>query len=305
MKNRILVVLTIIVAAIAVFIALFVNRGGEQLEAQPTAMSEISLPSMTTEPIQRTYLTIDIAHGLSLNLPIEYTDVLAHRQETHGALTTEVFSMRNGENDIPLYRIDFGDETAGDWFGALNIDERNIPVVYTVFVLSEEELSAMDEMEQEQYFALMDSFSDALNAIAADPRFSAEKPLAVGENVEMETSFWTLTLPNNMTVVESTTDGNYEALFYGEVAGERAALYQVRIGDILAESEIGLYEIDGVKKPISVGSFDLSEKPNWTEDDYSAAYRMMDTINHVIDTFMSSPQFSIPEAVVQSPFPRQ
>jgi len=50
--------------------------------------------------------------------------------------------------------------------------------------------------------------------------------------------------------------------------------------------------VDGVKKPVSVESFDLGERETWSEDDYAAAYQMMDTINHVIETITQSKQFS-------------
>ena len=36
---------------------------------------------------------------------------------------------------------------------------------------------------------------------------------------------------------------------------------------------------------------DCAERGDWSEDDYAAAYRMMDTINHVIETIMQSKQF--------------
>ena len=78
------------------------------------------------------------------------------------------------------------------------------------------------------------------------------------------------------------------------VVGKSELLETIHIGDNKADTELGLFEVEGIKKSISVGSFDLSEKANWTEDDYSAAYRMMDTINHVIEVIMSSPQFSLP-----------
>lgn len=69
-------------------------------------------------------------------------------------------------------------------------------------------------------------------------------------------------------------------------------LYRVCIGEEQAKSFLGYYEVDGVKKPVSVETFELGEWDSWSEDDYAAAYRMMDTINHVIDTIMSSEQFS-------------
>lgn len=290
MKKQTLVALIIVFVVIAGLIAAFVGRGGNPLVSSPTT------PPMTAAPTEDpNSTTVDIAYDFTLQFPKEYADALVHEQEVHGARTTEVFSMRNGEKDISLFRIDFGDESAGDWFGMLNIDGKNIPVTHTVFALANEELEALDEQTQKQYIEMMNSFTNVLNTISADPRFTAEKPLAIGADTEVKTTYWTLTLPSNMSVSESNTDGTYEALFLGEVVGERTALYQVRIGENKAETELGLYEIDGVKKPISVGSFELTEKINWTEDDYSAAYRMMDTINHVIEIIMNSPQFSVPE----------
>jgi len=297
MKKQTLIALIIAVVVIVILVALFAGRDGKPAEVQPVVTSEITaepVPAMTAAPTSNPNITIDAAHGLFLQFPAKYADILAHEQEIHGELTTEVFSMRNGETDISLFRMDFGDETAGDWFGVLNTDDRIIPVTYTVFAPAEEELNAMSEATQEQYFALMDCFNDALNTIAADPRFTSERPLAVGADTEVKTTYWNLTLPSNMSVVETNENGTYIAMFYGEVVGERTALYTVRIGDDKAETELGLFEVDGVKKPVSVGSFDLSGKPNWTDDDYSAAYRMMDTINHVIETIMSSEQFSVP-----------
>ena len=69
-------------------------------------------------------------------------------------------------------------------------------------------------------------------------------------------------------------------------------LYRVCIGEEQAESFLGYYKMDGVKKPVSVESFDLNERDDWSEDDHAAAYRMMDTINHVIEVIMQSKQFS-------------
>ena len=50
---------------------------------------------------------------------------------------------------------------------------------------------------------------------------------------------------------------------------------------------------DGKKKTVSVGSFDLLEKENWSDEDYSFAYQMMDTINDVIEAIMQSKDFSV------------
>ena len=301
MRKRKIIALSGIIVVIIVFSAFLVGLGSKTVAIYPTATQEaivepvFTTPPLTAAPTANQSMTINIAYGFTLQFPSEYADILIHEQEVYGALVTEAFSMRAGETDIPLFRIDFGDETVGDWFGLLKTEDGIIPVVHTVFVLANNELNSMDESVQEQYFELMNSFNAVLNTIATDPRFTTEKPLAVGENTEMETNYWTLMLPNNMNIVETEENGTYVAMFYAEVAGERTALYTIRIGDDKADFELGLYEVDGIKKPISIDSFDLNGKSNWTEEDYSAAYRMMETINHVIETIMSSTQYSAPD----------
>jgi hypothetical protein len=69
-------------------------------------------------------------------------------------------------------------------------------------------------------------------------------------------------------------------------------LYRIIIGDEQTGSLLGYYKVDGVKKAVCVESFTLVERESWNEDDYAAAYRMMDTINHVIETIMNSKQFA-------------
>lgn len=310
-----IITILVIVVIIAIF-AIFAGWRGKPTEIESTPTSEITAtPLLTVTPItESTPIAeptvaptkrpdINIAHGIVVKYPDEYADMLVHEQEVQEALITETFSMHSVSGDIPLFCIGFGDAEFGEWFGVLNTDVGDIPIVHTVFVLSEDELATMDESVQNQYFALMDCINDVLNTIAADPRFTADKPLAVGEDAEVKTTYWSLTLPSNMTVVETNENDTYVAMFYGEVAGERTALYTVHIGDNKVETELGLFEVDGIKKPISVGGFDLSEKPNWTEDDYSAAYRMMDTINHVIDVITSSEQFSVPSSEEPTPVP--
>ncbi|MBR3928251.1 MAG: hypothetical protein IKJ65_04530 [Clostridia bacterium] len=304
MKKQTLITLISAIAVVVVLVAAFAGQGGTSAEVQPTATPEATVDPSVTEvpeivptaaPTEKPSLLDDITFDFAGQIPAEYADILIHEQEIHDGLITEVFSMRNEVKDISLYRIDFGNEFAGDWLGVIHTENGMIHVTYTVFALTEEQLALMSEEEMEQYNILMGHFSEMLNVIFADPRFTTEKPLAVGEDVEVQTTYWTLMLPSNMVVMESNENGTYVAVFYGEVAGELTALYTVHIGDDKAESELGLYDVDGEKKPVSVGSFDLSEQYTWTDDDYSAAYRMMDTINHVIETIMTSKQFSMPE----------
>ncbi|MBP3646771.1 MAG: hypothetical protein J6K55_10150 [Clostridia bacterium] len=264
--------------------------------ASNTAITPV--PTIMTASDESGYILVENPY-IMLRLPKENSEYIMHEQEVHGITTTETFYMVDGEKKKPLYRIDFGDKTSGDWLGTLKTENSEIPITYTVFALSEEEIGALGESEEERYFALLDGFSIMLDGIYSDSRFSAEKPLDIGADQQATLAHWTLTLPGNMTWTESTENGSYHAVFYGMVQGERIALYTVRIGDETAQTVLGQYKLDGVDKPISVESYDLAENANWTEDDYSAAYRMMDTINELIQAITSSENFSIPQPAEQ------
>ncbi|MBR5583059.1 MAG: hypothetical protein IKW21_00865 [Lachnospiraceae bacterium] len=229
---------------------------------------------------------------LVLQFPEELENYVIREQSIYGSAVTEAFYIKNGDDAIPLFRVDVGDKNLGDWLGALRTKSGDVPVTYTVFVISEEDMASLGENAQTLYAELMDGFNVMLDGIINDPRFTYEKTIDVGEEGSVSMSYWTVELPDNMWFTERTDAGNYEAIFYTEIRGESVALYEVRIGDVKAETELGLFEINGEKKPISIGSYDLLEMESWEEEDYSTAYRMMDTINHVIDTLMQSKQFS-------------
>ena len=229
---------------------------------------------------------------IDLFLPSELESIITYDESTYGDIYTRAFYLNCAGGELPLWRFDFGDPNAGEWVGVLKTDQGDIPVCMTGFVVTSEELAALGEDGSKIYGECMQGYSEMLAGIMADPRFTSERPLAVGEDTSVKLTYWTVTLPDTMKVSESTEGGNYEAVFSAEVVGEMVRLYRVCIGENQAESLLGYYEVDGVKKPVSVGSFDLVERDSWSEDDYAAAYRMMDTINHVIDTIMQSKQFS-------------
>jgi len=229
-----------------------------------------------------------------------------HEQSVYGAATTEAFYMKVGDaEEVPLFRIDVGDENLGEWLGLLKTENGDIPVTYTVFTVSDEQLTALGEEASNTYGELMNGFSTLLEGIFSDSRFTTEKPLAVGEDREVQMTYWTVKLPGKVSCSETAENGNYQAIFFGDIQGESVALYTVRIGEIKAESELGLFSVEGTDKPVTIESYDLGERASWSDDDYSAAYRMMDTINHVIETIMSSEQFSVPTIEEQIPAPAE
>lgn len=230
---------------------------------------------------------------LVLQFPEELSEYVIREQSIYGSAITEAFYIKNGDAAIPLFRVDVGDRNLGDWLGALRTKSGDIPVTYTVFAVSEEDMASLGENAQSLYADLMDGFNVMLEAIINDPRFTYEKTIEIGEEENVAMSYWAVDLPDSMWFTEKMEDGNYEAVFYTDIRGESVELYVVRIGTTMAETELGLFEINGEKKPISIGSYDLLEKSNWEEEDYSTAYRMMDTINDVINAIMQSKQFSV------------
>lgn len=230
---------------------------------------------------------------IDLVLPLELESFITNDEATYGTVYTRAFYMNYGGKVLPLWRIDFGDANAGDWIGMLKTDQGDIPVVSTGFTISDEDLAALAEEGAELYGQCMQGYAVMLDGIMADPRFTSERPLAVGEDTKLSMTYWDVALPDTMVVQENSNGGNYEATFFGEVVGEAVPLYRVRIGEEQAKSFLGYFEVGGAKMPVSVESLEISERDSWSEDDYAAAYRMMDTINDVIEAIMQSKQFSV------------
>lgn len=229
---------------------------------------------------------------IDLLIPMEVAEYITNDESTYGDVYTRAFYMNYGGSELPLWRVDFGDPYAGDWVGILQTKQGDIPVVMTVFTISDEELEALGEEGARLYGECMQGYIVMVDGIMADLRFTSERPLAVGEDTEIKLTYWNVTLPSKMKVMESSEGDNYTATFSGEVVGEMVLLYRIIIGDEQTGSLLGYYKVDGMKKAVCVESFTLVERESWNEDDYAAAYRMMDTINHVIETIMSSKQFT-------------
>ena len=229
---------------------------------------------------------------IDLVLPLELEGLVTSDESTYGTTYTRAFYLRYGDAEVPLWRVDFGDPNAGDWVGILKTDQGEVPVVTTIFAADDADLQALGTEGFRIYGECMQSYSVMVDGIMADPRFVAERPLAIGEDTEVKLAYWTVTLPGKMQVQETTEGGNYEAVFSGEVVGETVLLYRVCIGESQTGSQLGYFAIDGVKKPVFVESYTLAERESWDEDDYETAYRMMDTINDVIEQITSSKSYS-------------
>lgn len=229
---------------------------------------------------------------IDLLIPLELEGVITSDESTYGDVYTRGFYMNYAGEEHPLWRVDFGDAKSADWIGRLVSDEGDIPVAMMGFAITNEELAALGEEGSQLYGECMQAYSVMMEGIMADPRFTQERALAVGEDAKVQMKYWSVTLPNKITVQETSKNGAYEATFTGEVVGEAVQLYRVRIGGEQIGSLLGYFELDGVKQPISIESFTLSDREGWTTDDYETAYRMMDTINDVIKQITSSKNYS-------------
>lgn len=229
----------------------------------------------------------ELAHGIALQLP----DGMVHAQITGAAPSAEIFSMRVGEDEIPLYRIDFGNENAGELLGMLWTEAGDIPVTFKVFAFSEEEIAALDDAAREDYYALMENLNDVLDAVSADPRFTAGSALNLGEVREAAMKYWTVALPERITWVESEEDGGYQAVFYGSIHGENAELYSVHIGEGEGDGVLGMYSLNGVELPVRMETCSVDRYVYWSEAERDAAYFLLDTVNEVIRAIEASAEF--------------
>ena len=229
---------------------------------------------------------------IDLLLPKELESVVTNDESTYGNIYTRAFYMNYGGAELPLWRIDFGDSHDSEWIGVLKTKQGDISISVTVFVISEQELAALDEEGAKLYSECMQGYSVMLDGIMSDSRFTSERPVEVGDETTVKLTYWKVKLPDTMVVSESSTGGNYEAVFSGIIAGAQVPLYRVSIGEKQLESLLGYYKVDGAKKPVSVETYDLSENSTWQQSDFDAAYHMMDTINDVIAQITSSKQFS-------------
>ena len=229
---------------------------------------------------------------IDLLLPLELEDLIISEESTYGDVYTRAFYMSYGGQELPLWRVDFGDLNSSDWVGRIVTDTGDIPVAMTGFSVSNEEIRALGEEGSRLYGECMQGYSFMLDGLMEDSRFTTERSLVIGEDKEVKLTYWNVTLPDKMSVRESSNGGNYEAVFSGEVVGETVTLYRVCIGGEQVGSLLGYFEIDGVKKSVFIESYPLAERASWNDDDYATANHMMATVNDVIGQITSSKNYS-------------
>ena len=230
-------------------------------------------------------INISTTNG-TLKFPKQFSQNLKHQEVCEDDQTTEIFSMLTTECEVELYRVTFGKCDSGELMGYLN----DIPVMLSIYIY--DDVLFPDEETKQLYFSMMESINTVLDSIYATPGFYMDPTQSVAQKSEMEMTYWTVSLPDTMEWEELDKDGTYQAIFYGNVAGERIKLYSIYIGKSDAPTVLGTMTIDGVKKSVAVENYDINSADDWTEADCLQAGYMMDTINDVIQAIMSNSEFS-------------
>ena len=225
-----------------------------------------------------------------LQFPEELYEYLHHVEAVEGKIAMEVFYMVSEQGEKELYRIYYADAKMGTQMGYWTVDDNQIPITYTV--CEYDDVAFASEEERKLYHSMMDAFSVIINSIHSDEQFSETRAEIPVDQQTVKLRYWDLMLPSNIQHIESEEDGNYRVVFYGEVSGERINLYMIGLGDIEAESMLGMYTVNGVKWPVKVETFNLDAYSAWSEENQREINRMMSSINDVLQQIMSSEFYS-------------
>ena len=229
-------------------------------------------------------MKIETAYG-TMEFPERLKENLKHQEVVEGNSTAEVFSMVNGEAEIEICRIIFGNEEKGELIGYYE----GIPV--TLLVHSYENVKFPDEETEQIYFSMMDSINILIDSMKNSEKFqSGGVPNFVNNTAQMK--YWKINIPNAMEWEETTEGGIYKVTFYGTFSGVRINLYTICLGDAKAKDVIGTYKADGEQKPLSVEITGMNQIEKVLESDRSMVYALMDTINDVIKQITSSKNYS-------------
>lgn len=245
--------------------------------------------SLTGSVQQIHTIAVETKYG-TLAFPEELSEQMRHTEVTEGDVAMEVFYMLGTNGERELFRIYYADAQAGTHMGYLNTDNGEIPVSYSICEYTEEDFA--DEEDKKLYYSMMDAFSVVMNSIYADERFSETRMVEQVGTQEVKLRYWTVTLPENVLYEETVDSDTYRVDFYGEVSGERIDLYFIGLGDMEAETILGMFTADGVQKPVAVETHNLDGYEGWPEEERGVIYQMMESVNDVIQAIVSDKNFS-------------
>ena len=255
------------------------------------AREPLRAPEKTEVPT----IAIETVYG-TLAFPETLQDNLRHMEVTDGSIAMEVFYMVAAAGEKELYRIHYADAQVGTLVGYLTIDGKEIPVSSSTCEYTDEAFA--DEEERKLYYSMMDAFSTVMNSLYADPRFNETRAAEPVGAREIKLRHWKVTIPENVQYVEKEENGTYQVDFYGEVSGEQIRLFTIGLGNIEAETMLGMYTVDGIQKPIMVEAYSMEQYAMWPEEDQTIIYKMMESLNTIIQTIVTDKNFVEPASGV-------
>ena len=255
-----------------------------------TACAQDSPPGPGDSPGQATQaiedLTLETKYG-PLPFPGRFADSLRHLEVVQDKVAMEVFYLVTGNQEMELARIYFGDDTSGTPVGYLTVGPEELPVSYSICTYNEGDFP--DEQTKAIYGGMMDAFSELMNVIYADNRFSTTRTLSTNQT---KMTYWTVDLPEEILWEETEENGIYRADFYATVRGEAMLLYSITLGDDQAPTILGALTVEGESRPVGIVSHFTQPEADWTEQERNDLYSRMETIDLVIRAITESENFS-------------
>lgn len=287
-------ILPVIILCVAVLVLVLILKSVGTAEVDQPSLAETTGENggnseQTASPdVLPEFVTIEALYG-PMQFPGAYSENLEHLEVIEDDITMEVFYMLFGNTKVELFRIYFGDPTTGNKIGLLKTDKGEIPI--TISVPQYDTDFWTNEEAETLYFSMMDGMNILLNSIRSDSRF-AEESIPEIQVTDTKLTYWTFPISEGMEYEEIIEGDSYKAVFYGNIGAERIRLYTVYLGDSAAEGILGTYTVDGVAKPVSIKTDDMSRIEELPEADREIAYRMMGTINDVFQTIVNSENFT-------------
>ena len=228
-------------------------------------------------------------HYMDLLIPRVYMEGVKHSEVLQDKVAMEIFTLISGETQIELFRLYFGDEARGTLAGYLDVEGVLVPVTFEV---TEYDGVFPNEQIKEHYFQVMNGFNAVLDCVYGNKAFSETKNNDLVGSDDANMRYWTVELPENISWEEIVGDTLYRVNFYGVLHNERILLYSIGFGEMDADYSIGTFLVDGEERIINVRISELPVTDEWTDEEISTGYRMLETVNDVIDAIMSSENFS-------------
>lgn len=223
-----------------------------------------------------------------ISIPAEFEESLYYVETVQNDNVMEVFYANHDEVELEAFRILFSTDESENDIGVMKTENGEYYVSVAVSEYYEEDFA--DETVKEKYYAAMSALNAVLESVQMNENFGEKADVEI-KKVNNELQYWDVTLSANMEWEENTENG-YLVTFYGNVNGERIMLYAVSMGETVLANQVGYYNMGNDWTAVTMESYDLPSTDGWTESAETELYTMMSSINAVLDSIMSSENFS-------------